>query len=369
MSETNNSKLLAVHPVTGLLKWAFGGLGRMAATGFCTGLFIVIVGMSPGQAFAFVWHHPWPWLFDWEGRLLVVVVGLVIIGWSLHLKRNPAIAEFEAKPSEITPTKPDNDPFPSEELWTWPPLSPNEIKKSGECLKAFAPQYVQISATDAHSKRLIASFQEMMRQAGWGFTTRDRYKATGYEGITVEPLEQNSRQFVEIVEANTSLRLTLTPRPAQGPPLAKGAIALVIDSRPPPQVTAQMQREMTAFGNRLVKLSAELADFFEGRSRIVARLRSSAGLAGGDLYERRREFDTETNAACERQYGDRMRHYRADLEMMGFVVPYHLDSNPQLCQRWFSEIGALLLEGRLSRARSLSANQQYWFTIGTSYHL
>jgi hypothetical protein len=72
------------------LKWVFGGLRGMAATGLCTGTFIVAVGMTPGQYFAYIWHHPWPWLFDWEGRVGLIVVGLLIIGWSLHLQRKPS---------------------------------------------------------------------------------------------------------------------------------------------------------------------------------------------------------------------------------------------------------------------------------------
>ena len=73
--------------IRGWLTWAFGGLRAAAATGLVTGIFIVAVGMTPGQAFAYFWHHPPIWLFVWQGRALLIVAGLLIIGWSLHLRR------------------------------------------------------------------------------------------------------------------------------------------------------------------------------------------------------------------------------------------------------------------------------------------
>src|SRR5947207_7961491 len=82
-----------------LITWAFGGLSRMAATALATGAFIVMVGVTPATWFAQAWSNPPSWLFDWRGRLIIIVVGLGLIGWSLHLRRQlswSALSESKA---------------------------------------------------------------------------------------------------------------------------------------------------------------------------------------------------------------------------------------------------------------------------------
>lgn len=62
--------------------WIGGAIGRVAGTGMVTGVFIVAYGATPGQAMADLLHSPWlinPWF-----KFVLVIIGLFIIGASLH---------------------------------------------------------------------------------------------------------------------------------------------------------------------------------------------------------------------------------------------------------------------------------------------
>lgn len=64
--------------------WVGGAITRVALTGLVIGTFIVIYGATPGQAFAELLVQLPPWLTNPWFRLVLVIVGLVLIGVSLH---------------------------------------------------------------------------------------------------------------------------------------------------------------------------------------------------------------------------------------------------------------------------------------------
>ena len=64
--------------------WIGGAIGRVAGTGLVIGIFIVVYGAAPGQAVADLLTHLPPWLTNPWFRLALVVIGLFIIGASLH---------------------------------------------------------------------------------------------------------------------------------------------------------------------------------------------------------------------------------------------------------------------------------------------
>ena len=64
--------------------WIGGAIGRAAGTGLVIGVFIVIYGATPGQAMADLLTHLPPWLTNPWFKLALVVIGLFIIGVSLH---------------------------------------------------------------------------------------------------------------------------------------------------------------------------------------------------------------------------------------------------------------------------------------------
>jgi hypothetical protein len=64
--------------------WIGGAITRVAGTGLVIGIFIVIYGAAPGQAMADLLTHLPPWLTNPWFRLALVVIGLFLIGTSLH---------------------------------------------------------------------------------------------------------------------------------------------------------------------------------------------------------------------------------------------------------------------------------------------
>lgn len=80
--------------------WIGGAIGRVAGTGIIVGLFIVAYGATPGQAMAELLTHLPPWFSNPWFKLALVIVGLFIIGaslhfnvWSLRQKAIDALAE------------------------------------------------------------------------------------------------------------------------------------------------------------------------------------------------------------------------------------------------------------------------------------
>ena len=64
--------------------WIGGAITRVAGTGLVIGIFIVTYGAAPGQAVADLLAHLPPWLTNPWFRLALVVIGLALIGTSLH---------------------------------------------------------------------------------------------------------------------------------------------------------------------------------------------------------------------------------------------------------------------------------------------
>ena len=64
--------------------WIGGSIGRVAGTGLVIGIFIVSYGAAPGQAIADLLTHLPPWLTNPWFKLALVVIGLALIGTSLH---------------------------------------------------------------------------------------------------------------------------------------------------------------------------------------------------------------------------------------------------------------------------------------------
>jgi hypothetical protein len=64
--------------------WIGGAVTRTAGTGIVVGLFIVIYGATPGQAVADLLRVLPSWVTDPWFKFTLVVIGLVLIGASLH---------------------------------------------------------------------------------------------------------------------------------------------------------------------------------------------------------------------------------------------------------------------------------------------
>lgn len=64
--------------------WIGGAVTRVAGTGLVVGLFIVIYGATPGQATADLISVLPPWVTDPWFKFTLVIIGLAIIGASLH---------------------------------------------------------------------------------------------------------------------------------------------------------------------------------------------------------------------------------------------------------------------------------------------
>ena len=64
--------------------WVGGSITRVAGTGVIVGLFILAYGATPGQAVAQLLSHLPPAMASPWFKLVLVVVGLVVIGTSLH---------------------------------------------------------------------------------------------------------------------------------------------------------------------------------------------------------------------------------------------------------------------------------------------
>ncbi len=76
-----------MEKVGSLLNWIGGGVTRTAASGLAIGLFMVVVGMTPAQAVAYVLSVPPPWLMSGWMRIAVLVVGLGLIWISINYNR------------------------------------------------------------------------------------------------------------------------------------------------------------------------------------------------------------------------------------------------------------------------------------------
>ena len=64
--------------------WIGGSISRAAGVGLAIGIFILIYGATPGQAFADLLSQLPQWLTNQWFKLALVVIGLFIIGASLH---------------------------------------------------------------------------------------------------------------------------------------------------------------------------------------------------------------------------------------------------------------------------------------------
>ena len=81
-----------------LWMWIGGSITRVAGTGLVIGVFILAYGATPGQALADLLTHLPSWLTNPWFKLTLVVVGLILIGVSLHFNvwslRQEAIDEL-----------------------------------------------------------------------------------------------------------------------------------------------------------------------------------------------------------------------------------------------------------------------------------
>lgn len=81
-----------------LWMWLGGSITRVAGTGFVIGIFITAYGATPGQAMADLLAHLPAWLTNPWFKLTLVVIGLFLIGVSLHFNvwslRQEAIDEL-----------------------------------------------------------------------------------------------------------------------------------------------------------------------------------------------------------------------------------------------------------------------------------
>jgi hypothetical protein len=73
--------------VGSLLNWIGGGVTRTAATGLVTGGFLVLFGMTPGEAIARLWTNPPTWLTNEWMRVIVLIVGIALIWVSSSFNR------------------------------------------------------------------------------------------------------------------------------------------------------------------------------------------------------------------------------------------------------------------------------------------
>ena len=71
-------------PFKWLWIWIGGAISRVAGTGLLIGFFILAYGATPGQAVADLLGNLPPWLLNPWFKLALVIVGLLIIGASLH---------------------------------------------------------------------------------------------------------------------------------------------------------------------------------------------------------------------------------------------------------------------------------------------
>lgn len=67
-----------------LWMWIGGALSRAAGTGLVIGIFTVIYGATPGEAMTNLLTNLPPWLINPWFKLALVIIGLFIIGASLH---------------------------------------------------------------------------------------------------------------------------------------------------------------------------------------------------------------------------------------------------------------------------------------------
>ncbi len=78
--------------------WIGGSISRVAGTGLIIGIFILVYGATPGQAFADLLSHLPAWAINPWFRVSLVVIGLFVIAASLHFNvwslRQAAIDEL-----------------------------------------------------------------------------------------------------------------------------------------------------------------------------------------------------------------------------------------------------------------------------------
>ena len=81
-----------------LWMWIGGSISRVAGTGLIIGIFILVYGATPGQAFADLLSHLPVWATNPWFRLSLVFIGLFVIAASLHFNvwslRQTAIDEL-----------------------------------------------------------------------------------------------------------------------------------------------------------------------------------------------------------------------------------------------------------------------------------
>lgn len=69
------------------LMWIGGAISRVAGTGLVIGVFIAIFGVIPGQVIADLFTNPPQWLNNPWINPSLTIIGLVIIGASLHFNK------------------------------------------------------------------------------------------------------------------------------------------------------------------------------------------------------------------------------------------------------------------------------------------
>jgi hypothetical protein len=91
------------------ISFLFASLGKLASSGIAVAAFILVFGVTPGAQFAEWWRlfndAPPAWLMGWQGRLLVVAVGLSVIA-AILLYRQHQIAALEKDRGFGTPRSP-----------------------------------------------------------------------------------------------------------------------------------------------------------------------------------------------------------------------------------------------------------------------
>ena len=74
-----------MHPKVGrFIDFIGGGITRAAGSGLAAGAIFLAFGLSPAELVVYLWRSPPAWLLNGWTRLLVVVLGLVLIFWSLR---------------------------------------------------------------------------------------------------------------------------------------------------------------------------------------------------------------------------------------------------------------------------------------------
>jgi hypothetical protein len=77
-----------LRPAVGsVLGFIGGGLSRVAAAGLVSGFLLIASGMTPAELVEYFWRNPPSWVSSGWTRLLVLILGLAVVGWSLSFNR------------------------------------------------------------------------------------------------------------------------------------------------------------------------------------------------------------------------------------------------------------------------------------------